>query len=114
MFAENSLPGPYWRNYFLTRLDVLPLDEDELDRDDVDLVEPDRVTVDRVPDDLVLLEPVRETVDRVPPERMVRLEPLMTLPFDRVRLVPLLSCLLVITVLPVYPPLDPYEYQPQK
>jgi hypothetical protein len=85
--------------------------------DDLVLLEPDRDTVDRVPDDLVLLEPDRDIVDRVPPERTVRLEPLMILPFDRVRVVPLLSCLFVMTVLPVYPLyplLDPDEYQPQK
>ena len=111
---SDSLLGPYWKNYFLTRLDVLPLDEDELDRDDVDLLDPDRDMVDRVPDDLVPLDPDREIVDRVPPDRTVRLEPLMILPFDRVRVVPLLSCLFVMTVFPVYPPLDPDEYQPQK
>jgi len=113
-FTYDDLPSTYWKNYFLTRLDVPLLEEDELDRDDVDLLEPERDIVDRVPDDVDLLEPERDIVDRVPPERMVRLAPLMILPFDRVRLVPLLSCLFVMTVLPVYPPLDPDEYQPQK
>ena len=91
------------------------MEEDELARDDVDLLEPDRETVERVPEDVDLLEPDREIVDRVPPERTVLLEPLMILPFDRVRVVPLLNCLFVMTELPVYPPLlDPDEYQPQK
>lgn len=104
----------YWKNYFLTRLDVPLLEEDDLDRDDVDLLEPDRDMVDRVPDDLVPLEPDLNIVVRVPPERTVRLVPLIILPLVRVRLPALLSCLFVMTVLPVYPPLDPYEYQPQK
>jgi hypothetical protein len=82
--------------------------------EDVDLLEPERDIVDRVPEDVDLLEPERDIVDRVPPERIIRLEPLMILPGDSVRVVPLLSCLFVITELPVYPPLDPYEYQPQK
>jgi len=98
----------------LTRLDVPLLEEDELDRDDVDLLEPDLDMVDLVPDDLVPLEPERDIVDRVPLERTVRLVPLMILPLDRVRLPPLLSCLFVMTVLPVYPPPYPDEYQPQK
>ena len=96
-------------------MDVFPREEEELDREDVDLLEPDLETVDRFPEDVDLPEPVRDMVDRVPPEREVRLEPLMILPFDKVRVVPLLSCLLVITVLPEYPPpLEPEEYHPQK
>ena len=98
-------------------MDVPLLEEEELDRDDVDLLEPERDTVDlEEPDlDIVdLLEPDLDIVDRVPPERTVRLVPLMILPLDRVRLPPLLSCLFVMTVLPVYPPLDPDVYQPQK
>jgi len=114
-FADDDIQGTNWNDYFLTRLTVLLPEEDELDRDDVDLLEPDRDTVDRVPDDVDLLEPDRDIVDRVPPERMVRLAPLMIFPLDRIRLVPLLSCLFVMTVLPVYPPLlYPDEYQPQK
>ena len=98
----------------MTRLEVFPREE-EPDRDDVDLLEPVLETVDRVPEDVDLPEPVRDTVDRVPPDRVVRFEPLMIRPFDRVRDVPLLSCLLVITVSPEYPPpLDPDLYQPQK
>ncbi len=114
MFAYDNFPAVYWKNYFLTLLDVPLLEEDELERDDVDLLEPDRDIVDRVPDDFDLLEPDRDIVDRVPPERRVRLAPLMILPFERIRLPGLLSCLFVMTVLPVYPPLDPDEYQPQK
>ncbi len=116
----------------MTRLDVPLPEEDELDRDDVDLLEPDRDIVDRVPDDLDLLEPDRDTIDRLPDdldllepdrdtidrlplERTVRLVPFMILPLDRIRLLGWLSCLFVMTVLPVYPPLlDPDEYQPQK
>ena len=100
--------------YFLIRLEVLLPEEDERDRDDVDLLELDRDIVDRVPEDLDLLEPDRDTVDRVPPERMLRTALLIILPFERVRVVPLLSCLFVMTVFPVYPLLDPDEYQPQK
>ncbi len=102
------------KGYFLTRLEVLLPEEDERDREDVDLLEPDRDIVDRVPEDLDLLEPDRDTVDRVPPERMLRIALLIILPFERVRVVPLLSCLFVMTVFPVYPLLDPDEYQPQK
>ena len=95
-------------------MDVFPLEEDELERDDVDLLEPDREIVVRVPDDDDLLEPDRDMVVRVPPERTVRLEPARILPFDIVRLVPLASCLFVMTDLSADPLLDPYEYHPQK
>ena len=114
MFAYNDLPSIYWKNYFLIRRTVPLLEEDELDRDDVDLTEPERDIVDRVPDDVDLTEPERDIVDRVPPERTIRLVPLTIFPLDRVRLPLLLSCLFVMTDLPVYPPPDPYEYQPEK
>ncbi len=113
MFIFDRLPVLYRNGYFLTRVEVLLPEEDERDLDDVDLLEPDRDIVDRVPDDRDLLEPVRDTVD-LEPERIVRTAPLITLPFERVRVVPLLNCLFVMTVLPVKVLLDPDEYQPQK